>query len=764
MLEKFSKILYIFLGSLFVLALIIYAFKWSVHIDTKIFYFVFLLVLPFLEMLIESVRKSFSFWNLSIKHEDNLLKYIWIIVFWIISYFYGLELSTIGILCFLAFSILFKIDSRLSFIWALMFLLIIPLYMILWDKESAETVSIFAYYMLIIWVIIEIYNQIFQKKSENIESKNSESVTKDESTSMFFQEMKELSSELINTAKEKIIDTKNNILEEIGEWEKIQTKSEPIISQPIEKTKEVIKSTKQNFYVKLLTYFVKKIKENIVSITLMLFSLAVISTLILLWYSSFETVVKYLFILLLISYFSSKLLWKKYDLTIVKSHTIRSISKKKLLSKDITIEDAVVHNEEISAEKIENISTARNQNIQTLVKKRNKFFLNKAIIFASFWLMFWYFLLEYFTIKDNSVWIYIWIFSLFFLVYYFIYSDLDSRLLKKSKIVWAELTTFSIKDFLKRHIYILLNLILILSILSILWFKTWIFAEWYKTYKSKVWYENWVLTPEAILKNETDEKIRLWELLKPKIDLYSQEVQVKDPAPVEVKTEIKNIADIYTFTQTLSEWSVNEEVEILEGFMKKLWYFDKAADTTFDTETKSALTNLLQTECSWPASTKWIFWNLASQCLYTLDIEVEIESNEENSDLESLSPSEIISNEAQINVLKPDDIIQEEDIESVVADVQAPQTEKKNIGDIYRFTQTLSEWSKNEEVKILEGFMVTLGYFNKVADTTFDTETKSALTNLLQTECSWPDSTKGILWNQAMQCLYKLEVEANINN
>lgn len=783
MLEKISKILYVFLSSLFVLAVIIYLSKGKIFLDTKIFYIVFLLVLPFIDIFIESIKKSFTFSNLSFNHEDNPFKYIWLGILWIILHYNWVDLKNISVLLFLAFSLLFKLDSRISFIWALFLLIITPLYLIIGDKSTAESVSILAYYLLIIWVVLEIKNQIFDKTENLEETKNTNIAKKSPSTQSFFDEVIEIILEYVESLKAKIGEIKNNILEDIWEW--ADTKKEIIEKNIVhkestkEKAQELITNTKQNFYVKLFSYFIKKAKENVLSITLFLFTLNVILVVLVLWYSSVENVLFYFFSLLLISYCVSKILWVTYNHSITKTHNVRGLSNSKLLSKKVTIEDAVLKTQELSEEDIENISATRNFEKPENIRKRNKFFINKAIIFASFGLLSWYLLLKYFKINENWAAIYVWTFSLFFLAYYATFSDLDSRLLWRSKktgaLIWNWLSNFSIKEFFRRHIYLLLNLILIFSILILLWFKTWIFADLYKNYKEKVGYENWTLTPEAILKNETAEKIKIGETLRPTIDVMSQEVKVNELEEVEIKTEVKNIADIYTFTQTLSEWSVGEEVEILEWFMNKLGYFNKEADTIFDTETKEALTNLLQTECGWPDSTRWIFGNLATQCLYTLDVEIEVTWEAEVS-WESIIPqSEIISNEVQIienqenqNTENTDntqtEIVQEELENSSSENSETTLDVKKiTIGEAHTFASWLSTWDRNEDVQVLEWFMKQLGYFTWETDTTFDEETRLSLTDLLKTECGWPESTRWILWNQALQCVYSLEIDSELN-
>jgi len=55
------------------------------------------------------------------------------------------------------------IDSRYIFLIALVLLIYTPIYIYLWNKELAENLSIYAYYLLLIWVIYEIVSSKFSR-------------------------------------------------------------------------------------------------------------------------------------------------------------------------------------------------------------------------------------------------------------------------------------------------------------------------------------------------------------------------------------------------------------------------------------------------------------------------------------------------------------------------------------------------------------------------------------------------------------------------
>ena len=97
--------------------------------------------------------------------ENTFLKFfiLWLVIIWLYT-LTNLTIISIWILLFITTAIIFFIDSRYSFLIALVFLIYTPFYLILWDKKIAEQLSIYAYYFLIIWVWLEIIYNIFNEK------------------------------------------------------------------------------------------------------------------------------------------------------------------------------------------------------------------------------------------------------------------------------------------------------------------------------------------------------------------------------------------------------------------------------------------------------------------------------------------------------------------------------------------------------------------------------------------------------------------------
>lgn len=70
---------------------------------------------------------------------------------------------------YLLFSIMFLLDSRVSFLGALVFLTFCPVLLITDRPSAAENFAILAYYFLCIGVVTQILESIFNKHSRHAE-------------------------------------------------------------------------------------------------------------------------------------------------------------------------------------------------------------------------------------------------------------------------------------------------------------------------------------------------------------------------------------------------------------------------------------------------------------------------------------------------------------------------------------------------------------------------------------------------------------------
>lgn len=158
----------VFFCSVFlILTLIILSSFFDIKLDNNIFYlfsFVFIFVVNF---VIKEIQKDFS--SLYFKFQwVNVIKYLIIIIYIFLSYKY-LDWIFINkvIVWYILITFLFIIDSRVSFSIALFLFGFTPIYLVIWQNDIAESISVYAYYFLVIWVIISIIENIFIKKLDN---------------------------------------------------------------------------------------------------------------------------------------------------------------------------------------------------------------------------------------------------------------------------------------------------------------------------------------------------------------------------------------------------------------------------------------------------------------------------------------------------------------------------------------------------------------------------------------------------------------------
>lgn len=130
-----------------------------------------ILVLPIFDKIFEYI-KSDSVFNFELSKE-NIVKLIAIPVLLLVI-FLAQETSILSILTLgiLFFWILFAVDERNYFLWSLCLLIIIIFEVLIENTWNADYLSIYMYYLLIIWVLISILNNSVNKDLIKIQEKN----------------------------------------------------------------------------------------------------------------------------------------------------------------------------------------------------------------------------------------------------------------------------------------------------------------------------------------------------------------------------------------------------------------------------------------------------------------------------------------------------------------------------------------------------------------------------------------------------------------
>lgn len=155
---------------LFIIILLTSFFSLEIgNVVLYIFMYIFVFLIWF---IIWEIRKDFVIWDFLFKWK-NVFKYIVILLYIFIAYkFSDFNLMLEIIIWYILFCLLFFIDSRISFLIALSLLSFVPVFLIMWDNSKAETLSIYTYYFLIIWVFMSIYENIINKNLDNNFIKN----------------------------------------------------------------------------------------------------------------------------------------------------------------------------------------------------------------------------------------------------------------------------------------------------------------------------------------------------------------------------------------------------------------------------------------------------------------------------------------------------------------------------------------------------------------------------------------------------------------
>ena len=277
-------------------------------------------------------------------------------------------------------------------------------------------------------------------------------------------------------------------------------------------------------------------------------------------------------------------------------------------------------------------------------------------------------------------------------------------------------------------------------------------------------------------------------------------VEEIEPEVPTTRVVVKQIRDVYNFTNRLEVWSEWEEVSRLQWFLWSMEYLESEPTWVFDEETRVALRDTLMEKCDWPESTQWVLGNQAMACINNLEVQVvedipEGESAEET--IEELSEEnqevevEVIDTpEVEPEVVEETPVVEESTPESevVIPEETTPEpepaapiieevepepettpevtedepdtntTQIRRVSDIYIFTETLQAWNTGNGVSNLKDILSVLGYYRWELSPDFDEETRIALRNTLIAECNWPESTKWILGPQARSCINTIEL------
>ncbi len=164
MLRVFSSYIYFFLLSLFwVLVFLAVFYGEHVFLNTNIVLFYTVLLLPFYAYIWEETRKRKILKWITIS-KTEYIKYTVLLLIMLGLWKYGLNTIDIVFVVLLCSSILWNLSEKAFFLWAIVFFVYVPIYLLIEDKEFAQEIQMYAYYLLMIWIIAQIRKILFSKK------------------------------------------------------------------------------------------------------------------------------------------------------------------------------------------------------------------------------------------------------------------------------------------------------------------------------------------------------------------------------------------------------------------------------------------------------------------------------------------------------------------------------------------------------------------------------------------------------------------------
>ena len=165
MLQVIAQYAYFFLVSVFVVFLgIWYIYSDQVGFGPQMILLFTVLLIPFFDYIIEFLKREKIAQVFLHVAPKNLYKLLFFSVILIILWYIDYSLLHLYMIAFLFVSIALSLDSRVSFLVSLVLFLYIAVFLLLGNDVASEKLSIYAYYFLIIGVVVQICESVFSKQ------------------------------------------------------------------------------------------------------------------------------------------------------------------------------------------------------------------------------------------------------------------------------------------------------------------------------------------------------------------------------------------------------------------------------------------------------------------------------------------------------------------------------------------------------------------------------------------------------------------------
>lgn len=142
---------------IFLVFLIFISSFYSFNLGENILLLLFVVMIPWFDKIIEPIKRDLVFPRQIVWNKSVFLKVlIWILCCCFFYHFFQYT-SQLILASLFTFSLLFRLDERFLFLWALIFLCFVVGSLIINDTDSANLYAQFVYMALVLWVVDSIY-------------------------------------------------------------------------------------------------------------------------------------------------------------------------------------------------------------------------------------------------------------------------------------------------------------------------------------------------------------------------------------------------------------------------------------------------------------------------------------------------------------------------------------------------------------------------------------------------------------------------------
>ena len=130
---------------------------------TGIVYLFTVVLIPFFDKIWSHFTKERVFTRDFDFHPNSIGKYLAIGVVGGLCYHFEVSVIHAAYILFLAIGVLWGMNPRISYLWALILILYIPVYLLIDQQTKAEILSIYMYYFLVIGIIFHVTHVLSNK-------------------------------------------------------------------------------------------------------------------------------------------------------------------------------------------------------------------------------------------------------------------------------------------------------------------------------------------------------------------------------------------------------------------------------------------------------------------------------------------------------------------------------------------------------------------------------------------------------------------------